>query len=84
MFKFIYLIYLNFIIVPEGEARPSPFIFRDDRRCLPQLIVMVGYAFTIRETRGRLCLRELKKKNKKGYVEGFASVNKKKKSKMVD
>ena len=32
--------------------------FRDDRRCLPRLIVMVGYAFTIRETRGMYCLRE--------------------------
>ena len=67
MFKFMYFnifIYLNFIIISEWEARPSPSIYRDDNRCISRLIVIVDYAFTIKETSGRLCLRELKKKSK--------------------
>ena len=59
MFKFIYFNTLNlFKFYYCFGVRGWTFSVRDDRRCLPRLIVMVGYAFTIRETRGRLCLLE--------------------------
>ena len=44
---------------------------------------MVGYALKIRETRGRLCLRELKKKGQKWQTMSPRTL-KKVKVKMVD
>ena len=59
MFKFMYFNTLNlFKFYYCFGVRGWTFSVRDDRRCLSRLIVMVGYAFTIRETRGKLCLRE--------------------------